>query len=128
MCAYYWRSNIILIAVNISSVFVSRRRRQLVCIQIKLVIYVSSPSSLPLSLSPLCQPPLPLLFFVPSLSLSLSLSFAFSLAHSIARFVACCRLIYHLALQAFYEFNELLTSNPAPPPRPRPPFPTLTAA
>lgn len=32
-------------------------------------------------------------------------------AHSIARSVARCRLIYHLALQAFYEFNELLTSN-----------------
>lgn len=32
-------------------------------------------------------------------------------AHSIVRFVAHCRLIYHLALQAFSECNELLTSN-----------------
>lgn len=53
-------------------------------------------------------------------------------AHSIVRFVAHCRLIYHLALQAFSECNELLTSNchahNITPASPRAPHPSRCAS
>lgn len=94
------------------SLCLCRQRRQLVCIQIKLVIYVRPTPQLP-SLLPLPQP-FAFRTLLPSYPLPPPSATAAALprrAHSIVRFVAHCRLIYHLALQAFSECNELLTSN-----------------
>lgn len=99
---------------SLPSLCLCRQRRQLVCIQIKLVIYVRQTPNCPPSYYTPLQPfafrtllpsyPLP----PPSATAAVALP---RRAHSIVRFVAHCRLIYHLALQAFSECNELLTSN-----------------
>lgn len=96
------------------SLCLCRQRRQLVCIQIKLVIYVRpTPPTAPRSYYTLPQP-FAFHTLLPSYPLPPPSPAAVALprrAHSIVRFVAHCRLIYHLALQAFSECNELLTSN-----------------
>lgn len=96
------------------SLCLCRQRRQLVCIQIKLVIYVRpTPPTAPRSYYTLPQP-FAFRTLLPSYPLPPPSATAAALprrAHSIVRFVAHCRLIYHLALQAFSECNELLTSN-----------------